>query len=86
MTMTGIGIKREGTQLTFSFNFKGKFFWCAATFARPSPRMLPRDPGDISRLSKEPQNGFRNRINLLQGEQSGFIIYLREKGEVQEAR
>ena len=35
---------------------------------------------------KSLQNGFRNGANLLQGEKSGFVFYLREKREPQEAR
>lgn len=38
--MTGIDLKEKGHN-ALSFNFKGKFFWMAATLANPSPRILP---------------------------------------------
>lgn len=86
MTMTGIEIKREGTQWPFHLTSRASSFGLQQHLPAPHLGFSPGIQETFQASQKNPQNGFRNRINLLQGEKSGFLIYLREKGEIQEAR
>ena len=86
MTMAGIEIKREGTQCPFHLTSRASSFALQQRLPTPHLGFSPGTQEAFQASQKSSQNGFRNRTNLLQVEKSGFVFYLREKREPQEAR
>lgn len=79
MTMSGTEIKREGTQRPFHLTPRASSFGLQLHLPSPHLGFSPEIQETFPDSQKSPQNGFRNGTNLLQGEKSAFIIYLRKK-------